>query len=56
MLDLALTEWTKGTLQNHSREFPDVPYGIFNGPDCWSSKLAGSLEVSVRCSPLDLGR
>ncbi len=44
LLDLALTEWTKGTLQNHSKEFPDVPYGIFNGPDCWSSKLAGSLE------------
>ena len=44
LLDLALAEWTKGTLQNHSKEFPEVPVGIFNGPDCWSSKLAGSLE------------
>lgn len=44
LLDLALAEWTKGTLRNHSREFPEVPFGIFNGPDCLTSKLAGSLE------------
>lgn len=42
--DLALEVWTGGTLRNHSKEFPQVPLGIFNGPDCWSSRLAGSAE------------
>lgn len=32
MLDLAFAEWKK------------VPCGIYNGPDCWSSHLAGSAE------------
>ena len=44
LLDLAAGEWAHGTLRNHSKEFPQVPYGIFNGPDCWSSRLAGSSE------------
>jgi hypothetical protein len=44
MLGLALTEWKKGTLRNHAKAFPEVPYGIYNGPDCWSSRLAGRFE------------
>lgn len=44
LLDLAVDEWTRGTLRNHSKEFAEVPYGIFNGPDCWSSRLAGRFE------------
>lgn len=44
LLDRAVEEWRYGTLRNHSEEFPEVPYGIFNGPDCWSSRLAGSFE------------
>jgi cellobiose phosphorylase len=44
LLDLALDEWKKGTLRNHAKAFPEVPYGIFNGPDCWSSRLAGHFE------------
>lgn len=44
LLDLALREWKKGTLRNHAKAFPEVPYGIYNGPDCWSSRLAGRFE------------
>ena len=44
MLDLALAEWKKSKLRTHAMEFPQVPYGIINGPDCWSSRLAGSFE------------
>jgi hypothetical protein len=44
LLELALGEWKRGTLRNHAKAFPEVPYGIFNGPDCWSSRLAGSFE------------
>ncbi len=42
--DLALQEWKKMSLENHARQFPDVPYGIFNGPDCYSSSFAGKAE------------
>jgi cellobiose phosphorylase len=44
MLDEALAEWKCGTLHNHAHRFPEVPYGIFNGPDCFSSKWAGKRE------------
>ncbi len=44
MVDEALAEWVAGTLRHHARRFPGVPYGIFNGPDCFSSKWAGSRE------------
>jgi hypothetical protein len=32
------------SLRNHARLFPDVPYGIFGGPDCFSSKHARERE------------
>ncbi|MCE0522466.1 MAG: hypothetical protein LV480_06105 [Methylacidiphilales bacterium] len=44
LLEEALAEWKCGTLRAHARRFPKVPYGIFNGPDCFSSKWAGSRE------------
>jgi cellobiose phosphorylase len=44
LLDEALAEWKKGTLHTHAHTFPEVPYGIYNGPDCWSSRLAGRDE------------
>ena len=44
MLDEAIEEWICGTLRNHSRQFPMVPFGIFNGPDCYSSRWAGGRE------------
>ena len=44
LTELALKEWKAISLRNHSRLFPDVPYGIFNGPDCYSSKYAGKRE------------
>ncbi|MDR1145829.1 MAG: hypothetical protein LBK71_06820 [Verrucomicrobiales bacterium] len=44
LLDEALTEWTHGTLRHHAQRFPAVPFGIFNGPDCFSSKWSGRRE------------
>jgi len=44
MFESALTEWKKATLRNHARACPEVPYGIYNAPDCWSSRLAGTFE------------
>lgn len=44
MTDLAIQEWKKMTLRNHTRLFPDVPFGVINGPDCYSSKFAGERE------------
>jgi hypothetical protein len=44
LLGEALQEWTCGTLRNHARRFPSVPFGIFNGPDCFSSKWSGKRE------------
>lgn len=44
LLEEALAEWKCGTLHSHACRFPGVPYGIFNGPDCFSSKWAGKRE------------
>ena len=44
MLDQALAEWKCATLHAHAQLFPNVPYGIFNGPDCFSSRWAGKRE------------
>jgi len=44
LLEEALAEWKCGTLLAHARRFPTVPYGIFNGPDCFSSKWSGKRE------------
>jgi hypothetical protein len=56
MLDEALAEWKCGTLHRHSVQFPEVPYGIFNGPDCFSSKWAGKREGWTQSQLLDRGR
>ncbi len=42
--DEALDVWRRMSLRNHSRLHPEVPYGIFNGPDCYSSHHAGERE------------
>jgi len=44
LLEEALVEWKCGTLHAHACRFPQVPYGIFNGPDCFSSKWAAKRE------------
>lgn len=44
LTDIALAEWEKSTLANHTRLYPQVPFGIFNGPDCYSSKFANERE------------
>lgn len=42
--DDALDVWKRMSLRNHARLYPEVPYGIFNGPDCYSSHHAGERE------------
>ncbi|MDF3057411.1 MAG: cyclic beta 1-2 glucan synthetase [Rariglobus sp.] len=42
--DEALEIWERISLRNHARLHPEVPYGIFNGPDCYSSHHAGDRE------------
>jgi hypothetical protein len=56
LLDEALAEWKCGTLRNHARHFPEVPFGIFNGPDCFSSVWAGSREGWTQVQLLDRAR
>lgn len=44
LIDEAWEEWKKVSLRNHARKHPKVPFGIFNGPDCFSSYLSGKRE------------
>lgn len=44
LTDSALKEWKKSTLATHSELYPEVPFGIFNGPDCYSSHYANERE------------
>lgn len=49
----ALDVWRRISLRNHSRLHPEVPYGIFNGPDCYSSHHAGEREGWTQVEMLD---
>lgn len=40
----ALDLWRRMSLRNHAWLHPDAPFGIFNGPDCYSSAFAGERE------------
>lgn len=44
LVDEAREQWDRVSLDNHHHRFPDVPFGIFNGPDCYSSTHAGIRE------------
>ena len=44
LIEEALAEWKCSTLRQHARHCPEVPFGIFNGPDCFSSSWAGPRE------------
>ena len=55
LTDLALEEWAAMSLRNHARCFPQVPYGIFNGPDCYSSHFAGLREGYTQLQLIDRG-
>lgn len=56
LLDEAMEEWKCGTLHNHARRFPEVPFGIFNGPDCFSSRWAGKREGWTQTQLVDRAR
>jgi hypothetical protein len=34
--------WRRMTLRHHYAAYPDVPFGIWGGPDCYNSHLAGA--------------
>ncbi len=42
--DIALAEWKKNTLALHSERHRNVPFGIYNGTDCYSSHYANERE------------
>ena len=44
LTEVARTEWEKNTLTNHTKRYPGVPFGIINGPDCYSSHYAHERE------------
>ena len=53
LTDLALEEWKKSTLHRHTEQFPEVPFGIINGPDCYSSLHAGRREGWTQIAVFD---
>jgi hypothetical protein len=53
MLSEAEQTWIGMSLRNHSARYPDVPYGIWNGPDCYSSKFAGPREGRTQRQLID---
>jgi len=56
LADEALKVWQSGTLREHARNFPRVPFGIFNGPDCYSSHWAGPREGWTQAQLIDRAR
>ena len=54
--DEALDLWKRASLRNHSRLHPEVPYGIFNGPDCYSSHFSVGREGWSQVQMLDRSR
>ncbi len=53
LIDEAWDCWRKASLRNHSHLHPGVPFGIYNGPDCYSSKWAGSREGWTQIQLID---
>ena len=37
---MAWDEWKKNSLARHAEAYPEIWYGIWSGPDCWSSVLS----------------
>ncbi len=52
----ARAEWECGTLHAHARRFPNVPFGVFNGPDSYSSRWAGPREGWTQEQLIDRAR
>jgi hypothetical protein len=44
MLEEAGDQWKKMSLRNHFNRYPQVPFGIINGPDCYSSRISCQRE------------
>ncbi|MFW5863941.1 MAG: GH36-type glycosyl hydrolase domain-containing protein [bacterium] len=44
LADAAMESWKRMSLRHQMHAFPDAPFGIFNGPDCYNSHWAGERE------------
>ncbi|MFW6256388.1 MAG: hypothetical protein ACOC54_06165, partial [Candidatus Sumerlaeota bacterium] len=44
LADAAMESWKRMSLRHQMHAFPDAPFGIFNGPDCYNSHWAGARE------------
>ena len=53
MREEALDVWRRMSLRHHARLHPTVPYGIFNGPDCYSSHHAPGREGRTQRALID---
>jgi hypothetical protein len=53
MAEVAKDVWVAMSLRNHMYRHPNVPYGIWNGPDCYSSRLSGPREGWTQRQILD---
>jgi Glycosyl hydrolase 36 superfamily, catalytic domain len=53
MLDEARQVWRAVSLRNHAHRHPQVPYGIWNGPDCYSAHFAKQREGRTQRQILD---
>ncbi len=45
--------WKRISLRNHASLHPEVPFGIFNGPDCYSSHHSNSREGWTQVEMID---
>lgn len=53
LIQQAWEVWKAMSLRNHAQRHPDVPFGIFNGSDCYSSLHVGSREGWTQLSLID---
>jgi hypothetical protein len=53
LTDEARRVWAAMSLRNHMTRHSGVPYGIWNGPDCYSSRLSGAREGRTQRQILD---
>ncbi len=51
--NMALEEWKKCTLSQHSSLYPEIPFGIINGPDCYSSHFSNEREGWTQTAMFD---
>ncbi|MEA2012685.1 MAG: hypothetical protein U9O87_06325 [Verrucomicrobiota bacterium] len=56
MIEEARNEWKMMSLKNHLEQFPNIPFGIINGPKSYCSHFAGKLAGFPQCQSTDISR